>query len=127
MPSTQFRYSSVRKSQSPTYSTRWALISWCRIQGSSGDSHARISALSSALPESFTLDTWLNEMLVFVIVLLNELVLFKELVLKESMLLEELLSPARDCDISLFCCSLGVVDSVYCVGDSKNEFLSTGQ
>ena len=81
----------------------------------------RISALSSALP-MFKLETWPNEIELFV-VLLNELVL-----LKESMLLEELLlSPRRDCDISLFCCSLGVVDSVYCVEDSENWFLSTGQ
>ena len=116
MPSTQFRYSSVRKSQSPTYSTRWALISRCRIQGSSGDSHARISALSSALPELPTLDTWLNEMLVFLTVLLNELVLLKELVLKELLLGKPLFSPTRYWDISLFCCSLRVVDSVYCGG-----------
>ena len=62
-------------------------------------------------------------------VLLNELVVLKELLLKESMLLEELLlSPTRDCDISLFCCSLGVVDSVYyTVEGSENEFLSTVQ
>ena len=59
------------------------------------------------------------------IVLLNELVL-KEL-LKELVLEELLLSPTRDCDISLFCCSLGVVDSVYCVEDSENGFLSTVQ
>ena len=69
----------------------------------------RISVLSSPLPK-FTLDTWPNEIVLF-IVLLNELVL-----LKESMLLEGLLlSPTRDCDISLFCCALGVVNSV-CYG-----------
>ena len=49
----------------------------------------------------FTLETWPNEIVLFVVlfvVLLNELVL-----LKESMLLEGLLlSPARDSDISLF-------------------------
>ena len=53
-------------------------------------------------------------------VLLNEFVLLNELLLKESMLLEELLlSPTRGCDISLFCCSLGVVDLVYCGGSGE--------
>ena len=59
-------------------------------------------------------------------VLLNEFVLLNELLLKESMLLEELLlSPTRGCDISLFCCSLGMVDFRYTVEDSENGFLST--
>ena len=63
----------------------------------------------------FMLDTWPNEIVLFVV--LNELVALKQLLLKESTLLEGLLlSPTRDCDILLFCCSLGVADSVYCGG-----------
>ena len=61
VPLNHFRYSSVWKSQSPTRSTRWALISWCRVQGSSGDNQARISALSLVLPNLFALRTLLNE------------------------------------------------------------------
>ena len=60
---------------------------------------------------------------------LNELVVFKQLLLKEPMLLEELLlSPIRDCNISLFCCSLGV-DFRYnfTVEDLEDGFLSTVQ
>ena len=78
----------------------------------------------------FTLETWPNEIVLFVVlfVVLNELVVFKQLLLKEPMLLEELLlSPTRDSDISLFCCSFGVVDFRYTVEDPENEFLSIVQ
>ena len=114
MPSNQLRYSSVRKSQSPTCSTRWALTSRCRIQGSSVDNHARISVLSSALPK-FTLDTWPNEIVLFVTVL-NERVILKESLLKELLLRELLLSSTRDCDISLVLLLFAGVDLVYCGG-----------
>jgi len=108
MPSNQLQYSSVCKSQSPTCSTRWVLISWCRIQGSSGDNHARISALSSALLEVYWLDTWLN--------------VLNELVLKELLLRELLFSPARVCDISIFW--LLLEGGRFNTGDSENGFLS---
>lgn len=98
LPSNQFRYSSLCKSQSPTALTRCTLMLSCRIRGSSGDSHTRISALSLAPLKLFTV--------------LKELLLLKEFVLAlNKLLLKELLvPPTKDCDIlSLF---FGVWDVV---------------
>jgi len=94
-------------------------MAWCRILGSSGDSHARISAVSS-LPR-FRLITLLPEL-----ILLYELVLIEPkliLVLKELSILGELLPPPRrGCNISVFWC---LEQCGFNVEDSKDGFLST--